>query len=471
MPQHRPRLTASTKVAYGLGTVAYGVKDAALSSLMLIYYNQVVGLPADVVGAAIAIALIVDAFIDPFIGYASDNLRSPWGRRHPFMYAAALPAGAAFYFLFNPPAGLSEEWLFSYLLASMVSLRVLISFYEVPSAATGAELSHDYDERTSIMSYRFFFGAIGAGMVAVVTFAVFLRATEQYPVGQLNPEGYASFAIFGAFTIIASILVSTRGTHHFIPYMHVPEPVKLRPSKMLAEMYITLKNRNFLVLLLSGVFGAMFGGLSSGLGIYFNTYLWELGSRQISYLAIAGFAAPFLAVVLAPWCSSRFGKKLSVIYLLLAGVSVGTIPIALRIFDMMAPNNSTMLLAILMLAGVIVSTVWLAGFILMASMIADLSDEVAVNTGRRSEGVLFSADAILKQTIVGAGTFLAGLMLTWVEFPPKAMPGEIDPNVMISLASLYLPVAIVLCFLSIGLLTLYRHDRASHEANLQKLSI
>ena len=89
----------STKLYYGIGSVAYGVKDNGFAYFLLLYYNQVLGLPAQWVGGAIMVALIFDAISDPIVGYASDNLHSRWGRRHPFMYAAAVPVAFSFYLL------------------------------------------------------------------------------------------------------------------------------------------------------------------------------------------------------------------------------------------------------------------------------------------------------------------------------------------------------------------------------------
>ena len=97
------RLNLSTKIFYGFGSVAFGVKDNGFSYMLLLFYNQVVGLPATLVGLALMIALVWDACIDPLIGQLSDNLRSRWGRRHPFMYAAALPVAISYVALWNPP--------------------------------------------------------------------------------------------------------------------------------------------------------------------------------------------------------------------------------------------------------------------------------------------------------------------------------------------------------------------------------
>jgi GPH family glycoside/pentoside/hexuronide:cation symporter len=84
------KLSAATRLLYGIGAIPYGVKINGLIGLLLLYYNQVVGLPALQVSLAIMVAMIADAVFDPVIGQISDNWKSRWGRRHPFMYAAAI---------------------------------------------------------------------------------------------------------------------------------------------------------------------------------------------------------------------------------------------------------------------------------------------------------------------------------------------------------------------------------------------
>ena len=82
----RSELTSlRTKIVYGLGSVAFGVKDNGFQTILLLFYNQVVHLPGIQVGLAVSIALMIDAFIDPVVGHFSDNLRTRWGRRHPLI--------------------------------------------------------------------------------------------------------------------------------------------------------------------------------------------------------------------------------------------------------------------------------------------------------------------------------------------------------------------------------------------------
>ena len=89
-PETPYRTSLLTRIAYGFGSVAYGVKDAGFGYFLLLFYGTVVGVEPGLVGLAIFIALVVDAISDPVVGYLSDNWRSRWGRRHPFMYASAI---------------------------------------------------------------------------------------------------------------------------------------------------------------------------------------------------------------------------------------------------------------------------------------------------------------------------------------------------------------------------------------------
>lgn len=94
----KPGVSVFTKLAYGFGSVAYGVKNSGFDYFFLIFYSQVMGVDAGLVGTALLIALIFDAFSDPLIGYLSDNTHSRWGRRHPFMYFASIPVAVSYFF-------------------------------------------------------------------------------------------------------------------------------------------------------------------------------------------------------------------------------------------------------------------------------------------------------------------------------------------------------------------------------------
>ena len=203
------RLKLSTKLAYGFGAVAFGVKNNGFDYFLLLFYSQVMGVDAPLVGLALLIALVFDAFSDPIVGYLSDNTHSRWGRRHPWMYASALPVAVCYFLLWDPPAGLTGNALFPYILVLAILIRVSITLFEVPSSALSAELTEDYDDRTSLFSYRYFFGWIGGTLMATVALAAFLVPTETITNGLLNKQGYGTYGVVASVVILISILVTS----------------------------------------------------------------------------------------------------------------------------------------------------------------------------------------------------------------------------------------------------------------------
>src|SRR5215213_4235881 len=133
--EERPRFGWGPKLLFCSGSIAILVKRGAIETFLLVYYNQAIGLAPELVGLAIMITLVFDAIFDPVFGQFSDNFRSRWGRRHPFMYVSALPLALVFFLLWNPPGGATDPQLFVYLLSCLLLIRLLDTFFEVPSGA------------------------------------------------------------------------------------------------------------------------------------------------------------------------------------------------------------------------------------------------------------------------------------------------------------------------------------------------
>src|SRR5882724_11101612 len=335
-----------TKLFYGIGSVAFGVKDQGFLYFLLFFYNQVVGLPSAWVSGAIAMALIFDAFADPIVGQISDNLRTRWGRRHPLMYTAAIPVAIGYFLLWNPPHW-SNGALFYYLIGIIVVVRTFITTYEIPSTALIAELTPDYDQRTSFLSYRYLFGWLGGLTMTLLAFGVFFTVTKQYPVGQLNPEGYVRYSITACVLMVAAIWISAAGTHKFIPYFTVPPKRHLSLFVVLKEMFETVRHRSFIVLIVSAVFSSIAAGTLTSLNNYFNTFFWGLSAAQIFWLNVVVIVAPFGALAFATPYSSRFGKKKAAMTLWIASTLTYWLPMAFRLLGWFPENSAPSLVPLL----------------------------------------------------------------------------------------------------------------------------
>jgi Na+/melibiose symporter-like transporter len=466
----RPSPTLGIKLFYGFGSVAFGVKDQGFGFLLLLYYNQVLGLPEQLVGLGIMIVLVADAISDPIVGYVSDNLHTRWGRRHPLMYASAIPVAVSYFLLWNPPAGMTQGALFAYMVVVAIVIRTFITFYEVPSASLVPELTSSYDERTSLLSFRYFFGWWGGLTMGLLAFQVFLRPDAEHAAGVLNPDGYRAYGLAASGIMATAILLSTLGTHPYIPYLKQPPPKKpfdLRRS--LAELRTTLSNRAFLALFGAMVSGSMAAGLTAALNIYFSTFFWELTTNEMSLLVLANFVSAALALGFAPPLSRRLGKKPAAVSLSLSAILLAPTPILLRLIGLFPDNHSPALMPMLLLANTLIVTLLISSNIVTASMVADVVEDSELTTGRRSEGTFAAASSFVQKCVSGIGIFASSLVLGFIGFPRDAKPGEVAPAIIRDLGIAYAPAMVVLYLVAIGFIALYPIDRAKHEENVRLL--
>ncbi len=461
------KLPIRTKLAYGLGTVAFGIKDQGFNALLMLYYNQVVGLPASWVGTAIMIAMLIDAVSDPLIGHYSDHLKSRWGRRHPFMYASALPLAFAYFLLWSPPAG-RHEVQFVYLLLTSAAVRVALACYEIPASALLPEFTSDYNERTSIATYRALFMAVGSVGMAVLVFKLFLLPTADQPVGQLNASGYVHYGAVAATVMLFSVLLSAWGTHHRIPTLATSQNAeRVGLGELWRGMKILLQDRAYLSILACSMLFAIAVGFSTNIGTYVSTYFWRLNTEHLAIIAGALIWGLILALVVIQ-LSKRFGKKETTMTLYSIALVVVIVPVVLGLLGLM-PVQMDALLPWLIGKQVLLTMCVIAALILATSMGADVADHFELKTGQRMEGLMFAAFVMTNKAVSGMGVFLSGVALTVIGFPERASPETVDPLIVDRLAWIYVAAMGGLCGLAIVALGFYPITRATHEETQRAL--
>lgn len=459
------------KFFYGLGSIAFGVKDNGFTYLLMIFYNQALGVPAAAVGLAIMIALLVDAVADPLIGTWSDNVRSRLGRRHPFMYAAALPIAVSYFFLWNPPSDYDAQALFWYLLILSILIRLCISMYEIPSSALVVDLAESYDDRTDFLSYRWFFGWIGGLTISILGFSVFLRSTPEHPTGTLNVEGYSLYGLTASLMMFAAILISSYGTQHLVrTFRPVPERRPFIFARSARETMETIVNRPFLTIAGATLFSYAATGIAAAVLTYFRVYFWELTGDQISLLLVGNFAAVFVALFVAPRFATRTGKKRAQIMLWIAFIIASPAMYWSRLMGWL-PANGTELLYWLLFASSFINTLLAVCLgTIGSSLLADVVEHSAARTGRHSAGLIFATNAFMLKATSGIGAFGAGIILAFVEFPENAKVGEVSQQVLVNFAWTEPAVIMALQLCALGLIIAYPITKAMHEANLRTLA-
>ena len=473
MDSIKPPLTRGIKVSYGVGQAAEGIKNAAFNVFVFFYYTQVLGLPTVYTGIAIGIALAVDSITDPLIGSLSDNWQGSNGRRHPFLYASILPLGLFFIGLFSPPE-LGEFALFLWLTVFSVGTRAMMTLYYVPHVSLGAELSDDFNERTEVVAYRYFFSYVGGILTFAIGFVVY------FPDTQFNVEAYAPFGITLSWLMMASILVTALGTRKRIPHLPASrinrEPVSVWAvlRKTLLEIRSALTNRSFRWLFSGVLIVFAMVGVDNALNLHMNTYFWELqGGGNLLFFAATPVGA-LLGTAIASTLTRWFDKKPSVILGTLCWALCQVIPVVLRLLGWFPENGTAELLYSLIAIKFIQGLGVVQALIAFNSMVADVVDEHELITGMRQEGIFFSSVSFSNKMTSGIGTVAAGFALAFIDWPTGAdvqTASDIGAETIAWLGLIYGPIVSGFALVSAYCYSKYGLNRQRHAEIVEELAI
>ncbi len=461
----------SSKFAFGVGQFAEGLKNGGFGFFILFYYNQVLGLSGTYAGAALFIALLFDAVTDPLAGSLSDNLKSRFGRRHPFMYASAIPLALAFYGLFSPPQGLEEFTLFLWLTAFAVLTRGAMTLYHVPHLALGAEMTENFQERTTIVAFRQFFGVFGAAAAILIGLEVFFSDAQG---GRLAIENYAPYAVTLGVVMVITIWYSAWGTQKEIPHLlkPTPKPPSGVLTRLASEFREAFQNSSFRWLFFGVLIVFIMAGVNGALDLYMLQYFWELTGAQMSYLQIAFYSGLMIGTFFTPLLHRFTTKKFGVILGTGAWAVFQLAPVILRLMDYFPANTTTDLVVTLTAMKFAQGFLLQQAYVSFGSMMADVADEHEFNFGSRQEGIFFGAISFSGKATSGFGNFIGGIGLDVIEWPTGTeikTAADIPPDTLINLGLLYGPVVAAFAVVSIWCYSHYHLTRERHTEILETL--
>jgi Na+/melibiose symporter-like transporter len=467
------------KTAFGLGAVGEAVFLVLFGGFVTIYYNQVIGLSNSLIGTAIMLALIGDAITDPIVGIMSDRWRSRFGRRHPFLIVAPIPLSLSIFCIFNPPEafttgadGPSQMPLFAWLATWTILSRAFLTLYHVPHLALGGELTKDQHQRSQLFSANtiFSYGTM-AGFVFVAYKFFFAGERVRESDGEMVPshlvgDAYGPLVLTACAVVIITIWVCAAGTWKYIPSLSKASSgsQRMSPITFLKDIGGTLKNRNYLILVVGSFFFMVTSGIYDSLEVFMFTFFWELNTDQMAWVRLVGAPAAIAGAFLSPMLMRKYDRKPVMMISLIGGLIFAQLAVDLRLLGLMVDNGHPALLSILLVnrAGFAFSLG--VSTVVMLSMIGDIIDDNELETGERQEGLYYSARAFFAKASSSFGIFFAGIVLDhYVHMPTGAVPGELESDVVFRMGIVAGPVMACAAVVALFFYNKYNLSRERHQ--------
>ncbi len=473
--QRSGRVPLWVKLCQGAGALPGQHKDWAFNTLLLLYYSQVLGLPASYAGSVLAVALILDAISDPLVGAYSDNFKSKYGRRHPFMLAAILPVTLSIFALFSPPEGLSTAGLTAWMFIATVTVRLTFTFFVVPWNAIAAELSQDYRERTNIITYRMAVGWIGGVIFIFTMYSLVFPTSEAYSNSLLDPSRYPLFAFIVSSLVLVWMLIPTFGTLGQIRFL--PQPTSAAPRQSLHDMLkrtlLALRSRNFRRIFLATLISSAVLGTGQVFDVYMNLFFWEFSTEDIRWFSFVVIGAIVSFVTAGLW-QARFEKSQIMGWSLLAFTALAMAKVLFRFADIWPENGDPSLVWWFVGHGCLGAYTGSMVLIMFASMVADTVDEQDYEHGLRQEGIFSAGIAFAGKAVTSLGLMIGGFLLDFViQMPRDGVPGSIAEDTLFRLAvtdGIAIPAFNLLAFWLLTRYSLDRHRLSEIQAALKERS-
>jgi len=393
------------------------------------------------------IATLWDAVTDPAIGIVSDNLKSKWGRRRPFLLIAALPFGVTTWLLFT-----DFHFGFAYYVVMIILFFTFFTMVNVPYSALGAEMTQDYNERMSLVSFRTGwsqFLTLFSAALPLILVGIFGEA-----LGSASAGWSAMAALFGTIAVF-TILLTWRTTRGY-------ELFSENTGFKFSDIYSVVRhNRTFRYTLGIWTFGIIALNFVVSTAVYFFTYVMGYGESMTGMVFGVLIAAGFIYIPIIDYVAHKKSKRMAFIIFaafwgainLFAGIMVA------------GPQDSTVCWIGLLTAGAVSACmVYQLGW----AMIPDVTEVDELVSGQRREGLYFGVMAFV-QKIASAVTFqVIGIILAWVGYQPDVTQ---TPETLLGIRMLMYEAPVVFLILACIVAYYMPMTREKHQALLDILKL
>lgn len=444
------KLPTRTKVLYGVADAGIAMLTASIQFFLLFFYTDVLGLDPGLSGTALLVGKLTwDAVNDPVFGYISDRTRTRFGRRRPYILAGAIPLCLVTWLLYSIPAKLTGVVAFLVILGTFLLFDTMHTLVSVPYYAMTPELTHDYDERTSLTAVRMVFSVVGYILGAAGTTAI--AGLFQGMAGWTEKASYSGMG--GVFGLIAAATLLTTG----LSVRERPSgEIKLATLPPVAAVLQTFRNRPFMQLVAAFFISSFSFTLLTSLLPYYLTYQLDM-EDQVPVVLFVMLVT--IGVFLFPWkkVSDRINKGPAyALGLFIASVAV--------IFTFVLPYGPTPLVyAIAFGAGFGFSGQWVFPW----GMLPDVVEYDELETGERREGIYYGVWAFLTKFTGALGIAVSGWALDLFGYVPNVVQTDLA---RLGIRLFFGVVPSIAIILSLPLLIWYPITKASHADLLAKLA-
>ncbi len=401
------RLSVFTKLSYGFGDFGYSAAYTVVAFLFLFYLTDTAHLSPALAGTALLVTKVWDAVIDPFLGHLTDHTVTRWGRRRPYFLFGFVPFGLTFFLLWVIPRGMSQTGMLLYVIVTVILHVTVFSAMSIPYSSLTAELTPDYDERTSLTGYRMAFSIV-AGLVAAAAPLAIVQAFGGTAVGYRNMA-----AIFGLLIAVCplAVFLGTRepgrpkgaaatGPERVGPRGSAPE--EAASFSVLEGVRATLANRPFRLALSVYLFTQMGIDVISATFVYFLKHWMRIEGDSSIILGII-FLVAVATLPFWVWFSNRTSKKLAY------AVGLGFLAAVLLGVIALQPGQINAVYALCVLAGIGLG----AAHVIPWSIIPDCIEYDELVTGQRREGMFYGFMSFAQQLASSVALFFTGQALSW----------------------------------------------------------
>ena len=485
------KLSFKEKFSVGTGGLTVSLGNQSVRTTGQGVLNMILGIPSQWVGIVLAIPLLWDAITDPIMGNFSDNFRSRFGRRRPFIFIGAILMGLTFASIWMIPMGWSDAGKLAWFLVTSLLFYTAYTIFSVPFIGLTFEMTPDYDERTSVQGYVTFWNRLGEmtymGLIPLsLTYIAwkygYTESTELTTNEKMEGIRFLA-AMYGGigmtlFGILPAFFAKERNYE-----LNVKEHRGVR-DPFWKSAKLSLQNKAFAILCTLAVFTIVAGMFASNMDWYLLTYYLSNGDvslgTQWKLIVTIGYAVVgILGIPIIVWLTGKMTKIHGFMFIYGMMVLNAVLrwivyrpgrfdtPLAWGNFSEVGTSLAAVAKSLIWLDPLTGGVFWIGVGVLGQSLIADVCDDDELKNGHRREGMFGAIYGWSMKASFAISFVLIGFFLKWIGF---------DPGLETQTEGTYLSMRVAMCAGAAGpallcfiLLAIYPLSKEKTEENRKKL--